>query len=126
MEVDSFQTTFASDFNQINKASAQSKQGEYQRLLEKIIKESSTQNVVSNLSAYVAVLVGGDVTVSDVDSPNEPLSISVLRPLLDDFVTKLTKSSVRYAAVEAFRARARLTHLSATRTKSRSQTLPST
>jgi len=95
MEVDSFQTDFSDQFNQINTLPTNSKQNAYESLLDKILSESTGDNVVQNLNAYVAVLVGGDVTISGVEAGIEPLTITALRPLLDNFTTKLSSSTIK-------------------------------
>jgi hypothetical protein len=95
MEVDSFQTEFSDHFNHINTLPTNSKQAAYQSLLEKILSESTGDNIVQNLNAYIAVLVGGDVTISGVQAGKEPLTITALRPLLDNFTAKLTSSSIK-------------------------------
>jgi len=95
MEVDSFQTDFSDHFNHINTLGSHSKQRSYEELLDKIFRESTGDDVVQNLNAYVAVLVGGDVTISGVGAGKEPLTITALRPLLDNFTTKLSSSMIK-------------------------------
>ena len=95
MEVDSFQTDFSDHFNHINTLPTNSKQAAYQSLLDKILSESTSDHIVQNLNAYIAVLVGGDVTISRVEAGKEPLTITALRPLLDNFTIKLSSSSIR-------------------------------
>ena len=95
MEVDSFQTDFSEQFNHINTLPTNSKQAAYQSLLDNILDESTSDNVVQNLNAYIAVLVGGDVTISGVHAGKEPLTITALRPLLDNFTTKLGSSTIK-------------------------------
>jgi len=95
MEVDSFRTDFSDQFNHINTLPTNSKQAASQSLLDKILSESTSDSIVQNLNAYVAVLVGGDVTIIGVQAGKEPLTITALRPLLDNFTTKLSSSAIQ-------------------------------
>jgi len=95
MEVDSFQTDFSDQFNQVNTLPTNNKQAAYQSLLDKILHDCTGDSIVENLNAYIAVLVGGDVTIAGVQAGKEPLTITALRPLLDNFTTRLASSTIK-------------------------------
>lgn len=96
MDIDSFQTDFADDSNTVNNIDKpQARQAAFRDLLDKILTTSlnDNQSIIKNVSAYIAVLIGGDVDVSGVTLTAEPLSITALRPLLDNFVEKLRNAT---------------------------------
>lgn len=94
MEIDSFQTDFADDYNSVNSIDKpQARQAAFRDLLDKNLTSSSSDNIVKNLSAYIAVLIGGEFDVTNVLLTAEPLSITALRPLLDNFIEKLRSST---------------------------------
>lgn len=92
MEVDSLDPAVSRDLSAISKLTPDARSRAFAQLLDKLLTTSSPERVEQNLIAYVNTLIGGEIS-----TVSESLSIVGLRPLLDNFTSKLTASDLRYA-----------------------------
>lgn len=112
MESSPVPTDFSKEFNSLGSVPAQDKPSTYSNLLEHIIKSSQPSSLENNLTAYISTLLGSTRPIVGVQEAIEPPTLVASRPLLSNFITRITsltnndlKASVAAAALSILQPR---------------------